>query len=122
MEELIAQSASLRLYQRETEEWVVYRTEGEEDPKNEDVIASLEILSQSAGETAKPICLALGSLRRPNSRMLATLISLLVRKDGTERRVALAAPTQAWLDMLDIVGVRARFLVVDGPGDLTPGD
>ena len=70
----------------------------------------------------EPICLALGSLRRPNSRMLATLISLLVANDGTERRVALAAPTQAWLDMLDIVGVRSRFLVVDGPEALTPGD
>lgn len=122
MGELIAESANLRLFRRETKDWVTYTLEGGEKPKNEDLIAVLEALSASAQETTRPVCVVLGGLPRPNSRMLAILVGLLVAKSGEERRVSLAGPSQGWIDMLEIVGVRSRFLIVDKVEDLTLGE
>ena len=70
MGELIAESADLRLLRREAKDWVTYTLEGGEKPKNEHLIAVLEALSRSAQETAKPVCIVLCSLPRPNSRRL----------------------------------------------------
>lgn len=121
MEKLIAESGGLRLFSREAKRWVIYRFEfeAENKPSKDELTEVLGGLSRSAAEEAGPICVVLGDLPQPNSRMLASLISLLMTKDGSQRRVALAGPAQGWLDMLEILGLRARFLVVEDPGDLT---
>lgn len=102
------------------EQWSVYRFEADEEPGHQELTPILEALSRSADELNRPVCIVLEDLKRPNSRMLAALVSLLTAKDGKERRVALAGACRGWLDMLDILGVGSRFLIVGSPEDLTP--
>lgn len=118
-EDVVVRTDSLSLLRQDALRWVVYRFEGEAKPTQEDLDEVLKALGGAAAETSKPVCVVPGDLKQPNSRALGALLGLLGTKDGGERRVALAAPTQAWLDMLDIMGVRSSFLVVDDPGELT---
>ena len=120
MAEVIAESKRVRLFRRDMEQWSVYRLEADEEPGHQELTPILEALSRSADELNRPVCIVLEDLKRPNSRMLAALVSLLTAKDGKERRVALAGACRGWLDMLDILGVGSRFLIVGSPEDLTP--
>lgn len=118
MEELVVRTESLSLFRRDTERWTIFRFEGSEKPTHEDVTAVFGKLTPPPEVDAKPVCVVVDSLKSPNSRMLAALVSLLGRKDGGERRVALSGPPKTWLDMLDILGVRSSFIIVDDPEDL----
>lgn len=118
-EDVVVRTDSLSLLGQDALRWVVYRFEGKGKPAQEDLDEVLKALGAAAAGTSKPVCVVPGDLKQPNSRALGALLGLLRTKDGGERRVALAAPTQAWLDMLDIMGVRSSFFVVDDPGELT---
>lgn len=118
MEKAVVRTDTLSLFRLETERWTIFRLEGKGGPEREDLLKVLEALAQSVEADAGPVCVVPGSLQAPNSRILATLIGLLVTKDGRDRRMALAGATQAWVDMLDILGVRSRFLVVEDVEDL----
>ncbi len=117
-EEVLVITDTLSLCKTDTERWVIYRFRGDTKPSQKDIDALLEVFVRSAEEDDKPICVVPEALDQPNSRALGALLGLLTTKDGKERRVALAAPSNAWTDMLDIMGVRASFLVVDDPEDL----
>ncbi len=118
MEETILQTESLRLLRLETDRWVIYRFDGSASPAREDLLKVLEALARSVEEQTLPVCVVPENIESPNSRILATLIGLLVKSDGTDRRMALAGAGRAWVDMLDILGVRARFLLVDDVDEL----
>ncbi|MHC4201409.1 MAG: hypothetical protein ACYSU0_15575 [Planctomycetota bacterium] len=118
MDEAVLKTDSLTLFRQRAGRWRVYRFEGAGTTDREDLLKILEALIQSVEADDGPVCVVPGDLHTPNSRILATLIGLLVAKDGSDRHIALAGPTQAWIDMLDILGVRARFLVVDDVEDL----
>jgi hypothetical protein len=51
--------------------------------------------------------------------MLSAVIGLMTTANDQPRRLALIAPSQTWLDMLDILGVRSAFLVVDSVAEIT---
>ncbi len=118
MEERIAESGGLELFRQKSGSWVTYRFEVGGKPGQDDFIDVFGAFSQAANDEAGPVCVVLDGLPQPNSKMLAALVGLLVARDGSERRVALAGATRMWVDMLDILGVRAKFLMVDGPEDL----
>ncbi len=118
MDEAVLKTDSLSLFRQRAGRWRVYRFEGSGTTNREDLLKVLEALVRSVEADGGPVCVVPGDLHTPNSRILATLIGLLVEKDGSDRHIALAGPTQAWTDMLDILGVRARFLVVDDVEDL----
>ena len=118
MDEAVLRTDTLSLFRLETERWTIYRFEGTAVPNREDLLKVLEALAQRVEADAGPVCVAPGSEQAPNSRILATVIGLLVTKDGRDRRMALAGTTRAWADMLDILGVRSRFLIIDDVEDL----
>ena len=117
-EEVVVITDSLSLCRSETERWIIYRLKGDTKPSAKDLDAVLEALARSAEVEEKPVCVVPEALEQPNSRALGALLGLLRTKEGMQRRVALAAPSVAWTDMLDIMGVRASFILVDGPEDL----
>ena len=121
-EEVIVITDGLSLCRSDTERWVIYRFRGDAKPSQKDLDAVLEALARSAEDEEKPICVVPEDLKQPNSRALGALLGLLTMKDGKDRRVALAAPSSAWTDMLDIMGVRSRFIVVDDPEELTSAE
>ncbi len=121
-EEVIVITDTLSLCRSETERWVIFRFRGDSKPSLKDLDAVLEAFIRSAETEEKPICVAPEALDQPNSRMLGALLGLLTTKDGKDRRVALAAPSVAWTDMLDIMGVRASFIVVDDPEELASAE
>jgi len=117
-EEVVVITDSLSLCRSDTERWIIYRFKGDPKPSQKDLDAVLQALVRSAEVEVKPVCVAPEALEQPNSRALGALLGLLTTKDGKQRRVALAAPSNAWIDMLDIMGVRASFIVVDDPEEL----
>lgn len=119
MKQNLCETDTLLLSFSDTARWGIFYFEEKGRPSQDDVAAALETLSDKAEEESRPLCVALDGLSQPNSRILAALIGLLTKKDGTERRVALACTRQVWLDMLDILGVSSRFVLVDSPGELT---
>ncbi|MHC5057774.1 MAG: hypothetical protein ACYTKD_24145 [Planctomycetota bacterium] len=121
-EEVLVITDSLSLCRLDTERWATYRFRGDAKPSQKDLDSVLEALARSAEGEEKPICVAPEDLEQPNSRALGALLGLLTTKDGKDRRVALAAPSSAWTDMLDIMGVRSRFIVVDDPEELASGE
>jgi hypothetical protein len=121
-EEVLVTTDSLSLCRLGTERWVSYRFRGDAKPSQKDLETVLEALARSAEDEEKPICVVPEDLKQPNSRALGALLGLLTTKDGKDRRVALAAPSNAWTDMLDIMGVRSRFIVVDDPEELAPAE
>ncbi len=118
MADPVVTTDTLRLYRRDTERWTVFSFEGDEKPLHEDVSTVFGQLTPPEEVDAKPVCVVVSELRSPNSRMLAGVVSLLAKRDGTPRRVALAGPTKGWLDMLDILGVRSSFVIVDDAEEL----
>jgi hypothetical protein len=121
-EEVIVITDTLSLCRSETDRWVIYRFRGDAKPSQKDLDAVLEVFVRSAEADEKPICIVPEALDQPNSRALGALLGLLTTKDGKDRRVALAAPSSAWTDMLDIMGVRASFIVVDDPEELASAE
>jgi hypothetical protein len=119
VERLVSQTKSLSLQVRETDRWQIFTFSGDEVPNGEDLIAVLEGLKQAAENTTTPIAFDVAGLSRPNSRMLSAVIGLLTGKNEKPRRLALIAPSQTWLDMLDILGVRSSFLIVDSVEEIT---
>ena len=120
METLVCKTESLCLYERATDRWVIFSFTGDEVPRQEDLIQILESLKRAADEvTRKPIVFAVEVVSRPNSRMLSAVIGLLTDKHGQPRRLALAGASQTWLDMLDILGVRSNFLIVESVEEVT---
>ena len=91
-------------------------------PVAKDLDAVLEALARSAEVEEKPVCVVPEALEQPNSRALGALLGLLTTKEGKPRRVALAAPSVAWTDMLDIMGVRASFILVDDAEELASAE
>jgi hypothetical protein len=121
-EEVLVITDTLSLCRTDTERWVIDSFRGDAKPSQKDLDAVLEVFVQSVEAEEKPICFVPEALKQPNSRALGALLGLLTTKDGKERRVALAAPSNAWTDMLDIMGVRASFIVVDSPEELASAD
>ena len=115
------ENGDVRLYQDEVGKWLVFRIELGENPAGSDLENAFVAMAEAAGPTGKAVCVALGAVERPNSRMLAALVNLLVKPDGGNREIALAAPGRNWLDMLDILGIRSSFAVVDSPESLGTG-
>ena len=118
MAEPVVATDTLRLFRRDTQRWTVFSFEGDEKPLHEDVSTVFGQLTPPEEVDARPVCVVVSELKQPNSRMLAALVSLLAKRDGTPRRVALAGATKEWLDMLDILGVRSSFVFVDDAEDL----
>ena len=119
MEEVVIKSGRLSLVHRSTARWEIFRVEADDDPEDQDLTLISDALSRLAGKTAKPVCVVLNRLQRPTSRMLAAVAGLLDTKEQDQRRVALARVSQGWLDMLEIVGLRSCFLVVERVEELT---
>jgi len=121
-EEVVVITDSLSLCRSDTERWIIYRLKGDAKPVAKDLDAVLEALARSAEVEEKPVCVVPEALEQPNSRALGALLGLLTTKEGKQRRVALAAPSVAWTDMLDIMGVRASFILVDEPEELSSAE
>ncbi len=119
MERLVHHSKSLCLHVRDTERWQIFTFSGDEIPTGEDLIAVLDSLKREAENTVKPVAFVVEAVPRPNSRMLSAVIGLLTGKNEKARRLAIVGPSQTWLDMLDILGVRSSFLIVDSVEDIT---
>ena len=117
-EEVVVITDSLSLCRSDTDRWIIYRLKGDTKPVAKDLDAVLEALARSAEVEEKPVCVVPEALEQPNSRALGALLGLLTTKEGKQRRVALAAPSVAWTDMLDIMGVRASFILVDDAEEL----
>ena len=121
-EEVVVIADTMSLCKTDTDRWVIYRFRGDAKPLQKDLDAVLEAFVRAAETDEKPICVVPEALDQPNSRALGALLGLLTTKDGKDRRVALAAPSTAWTDMLDIMGVRASFIVVDDPEELASAE
>lgn len=119
MERLVCNSKTLCLHVRDTDRWQIFTFTGEEMPKGEDLIQVLEALNLEAKNTTTPIAFHVAGVPRPNSRMLSAVIGLLTGKNDKPRRLALIGPSQVWLDMLDILGVRSSFLIVESVEEIT---
>ncbi|MBN1808832.1 MAG: STAS domain-containing protein [Planctomycetes bacterium] len=121
MEELAKESGNVRLYRDESGKWLIYRLDVGENAKMSDLEAVFGSIAENAGKTDKAVCIALENVERPNSRMLAALVSLVTKANGESREVALAAPDQSWTDMLDVLGIRGNFTVIESLGALGAG-
>ncbi|HHN46671.1 MAG TPA: STAS domain-containing protein [Planctomycetes bacterium] len=115
MERIVAETPNAQLAAKDTAKWVVLRFVVGQDAKAGELNALVDALAELGKGTTKPMCLSFSGLPRPNSQILAVLVNLLAAPDGSQRDVALVAPSREWLDMLDVIGVRANFTVVDSP-------
>lgn len=119
MEQLLQGSDTFSLYLRDTERWQIFSFTGDSSPRGEDLILALEALKKAAAQTVKPIAVLVAEVRHPNSRMLSAVVGLLTTEKDQPRRVALIAPSQTWMDMLDILGVRSSFLIFESVEEIT---
>lgn len=119
MEQLLQASETFNLHLRETDRWQIFSFSGEATPRSDDLIGVLEAMKQAAAHSTKPIAFAVDAVRHPNSRMLSAVIGLMTTADDQPRRLALIAPSQTWLDMLDILGVRSSFLIFESVEEIT---
>jgi len=109
----VAKCGKSRLISADTTKWVTFSFETAEI-KLPELTKLFDALAEAAAGTDKSVCIVLETLKlRPNSKILATLVNLLTAAGGKNRAVALVSPGKEWVDMLDILGVRARFEIVD---------